>query len=471
VGAPTAEVTVTESFAVVAPGGAQAIPLPLAPPAPPPGPGGRSAVLRVSASGDAEALFATSDDTPYALAASAEGVVVGTGRRGQVYLVRPDRTWSMLASLPAQQVTALVLDGKSFVAGTANPGRVHEVDGPSAATGTYTSRVLDAETEARWGEARWEASLPPGCSIEVLTRSGQTASPDATWSAWSPPLRRAQGEPISSPPGRYLQLRAVLSGRGQATPRLESVSLAYLPRNARPQIVSLTVHPPGEAYQKPLSTADNEILGLDQPPASGVRPAAEGARPGSLPPSALSRKVTQRGIQTFTWRAEDANDDDLAYDLHYRRLGDAEFRPLRAGLTEPVFAWDTTTVPDGRYVIRLTVDDRPSNPGSPGLTSEETSTPFDVDNSPPSLTVAVRPGPPRRVVVTAREEGSLIRRAEWSLGGAPWKEALAQDGLSDSFEETYEIDPGALDRPGPHLLAVRVTDALGNAGTARVEIP
>jgi hypothetical protein len=424
----------------------------------------------VSAGGDAEAVFSSPDDTPYALAASPEGVVVGTGRRGQVYRVRPDRTWSVLAVLPAQQVTALLPDGDRFLAGTANPGRVHEVEGLSAATGTYISRVLDADTVAQWGEVRWEASVPPGSSLEVQTRSGHTSSPDATWSGWSAALRRSQGEPVPSPTGRFIQFKAALRGQGGSTPRLESVSLAYLPRNTRPQIASLTVHAPGEAFQKPMAAADNEILGLDLPPASRSAGSGEGTRPGSLPPAALARKLTQRGIRTFTWRAEDGNGDDLVYDLHYRLLADAEFRPLRASLAEPVFAWDTTTVPDGRYVLRVTVSDAPSNPGGPALTAEEVSTPFDVDNTPPSLTLSVEAGPPLRVAVAAREAGSLIRRAEWSVDGAPWREAIARDGLSDSSEESYEVLPGPL-APGPHLVAVRVTDALGNTGTARVQIP
>jgi hypothetical protein len=39
------------------------------------------------------------------------------------------------------------------------------------------------------------------------------------------------------------------------------------------------------------------------------------------------------------------------------------------------------------------------------------------------------------------------------------------------MEESYDITPGELSAPGPHLVVVRATDLLGNVATARVEVP
>src|SRR5690606_22355195 len=101
--------------------------------------------------------------------------------------------------------------------------------------------------------------------VELFTRSGNTKTPDEAWSDWSGPYQVAEGSPITSPKARYLQWRVVLTG-GAATPLLTSVSAAYLQRNVRPKVESITVHPPGVAFQKPFSTGEAEIAGFDEEP-------------------------------------------------------------------------------------------------------------------------------------------------------------------------------------------------------------
>ena len=61
--------------------------------------------------------------------------------------------------------------------------------------------------------------------------------------------------------------------------------------------------------------------------------------------------------------------------------------------------WDTTTVPNGRYVVRVTATDSPSNPESLALSSEKESDPFDVDNTPPTVSLILFPPSTVRVVV------------------------------------------------------------------------
>jgi flavin-binding protein dodecin len=140
-------------------------------------------------------------------------------------------------------------------------------------------------------------------------------------------------------------------------------------------------------------------------------------------------------------------------------------------LTDPVLAWDTSTVPNGRYVIRVTASDAPSNPAALALTGEKESAPVDVDNTPPQVTATIVGTNPVRIRAVARDDSSLIRRAESSLDGARWEEIHPVDGINDSLEETYEVKLEGLAKPGPHMLVLRVYDLLGNAATARVEIP
>jgi hypothetical protein len=474
--AGSADVTVTESFAVVPPSGA-APPIPTPTPRPSePSRGGaaKGAILRVGPSGEVDTLWSDSDETPYALAPAPDGVFVGTGNKGDVYLVHDDRTWNMVASFPGEQVTALQpeLDG-SLVVATSNPGKLHTLQGRAGDRGTFTSKVRDTETVSSWGRLRWEAQLPSDTQIELQTRSGNTGTPDTTWSDWSPAHRDPEAASIASESARFLQLRATLTGRNGVSPVLDSVAAAYLQRNLRPQIASITVHPPGEVFQKPLSlTGEAEILGFEPSPGSETRPGAPSPPPRTLPPAtSYSRKLFQKGIQTFSWRADDANSDTLSYDVSYRGVNDTRFRPLRKGLTDPVLAWDTTTVPNGRYVIRVTANDAPSNPDSLALTVEKDSVPFDVDNTPPSVTASLVRASAPRIRAEVRDDSSMVRRAEYSVDGGRWREVHPVDGINDAREEVYDIPTSELPPPGPHVIVVRATDLLGNVATARIQVP
>jgi WD40 repeat protein len=467
-----AEVTVTESF-TVAPG----VPAPAATPAPRTSEaqrqgGTKGGVLRVAASGEADMLWSSTEDAPHCLIANAEGVLIGTGNKGKVYQIRNDRTWSMLGAFPTDQVTALHHGSATeILVATSNPGMLYTLGASPGTRGTFTSKVKDTETVSTWGRLRWDGTAPAGTEIQVQTRSGNTATPDSTWSNWSTAYTHAAGDAITSERARFLQIRVILMGKEGASPLLDSVATAYLQRNLRPQVVSVTVHPPGEVFQKPLSlTGEVEILGLDEPPGE-QRPGAAAAKAGLPPATTYSRKLYQKGIQTLSWKADDPNNDSLVYDVSYRRVGDTRYRVLRKGLTEPVLAWDTTTVPNGRYVAKITAWDTPGNPPSLALSGEKESAPFDVDNTPPVINTTLQPGKPPRIQINVKDDSSIVRRVEYAVDGARWQEVHPTDGINDAPEENYVVTLGDLQPPGPHVVVIRATDLLGNTSTARVEVP
>jgi methionine-rich copper-binding protein CopC len=97
--------------------------------------------------------------------------------------------------------------------------------GNLATSGTFTSSVFNAGRIATWGLASWTATLPAGTTITVQTRSGNTATPDSTWSAWTDV---SNGGTVASPAGQYLQYRVVLSSTtAGATPTLLDVTFNW----------------------------------------------------------------------------------------------------------------------------------------------------------------------------------------------------------------------------------------------------
>jgi hypothetical protein len=101
------------------------------------------------------------------------------------------------------------------------------VDSVSLLSGDFQSRVLDARDDhAAWGALTPTVVKPAGTDVTgIETRSGQTATPDATWSAYQP---LGTGGAIQSPSARYIQYRAKLSTTDAlVTPSLDSVQIAY----------------------------------------------------------------------------------------------------------------------------------------------------------------------------------------------------------------------------------------------------
>ena len=152
---------------------------------------------------------------------------------------------TLLTRVQAQQIPASIARQRRPAAGDRQPRQGLPRRWDVAATGHYDSDILDAGNTSTWGALRWTVSTPAGTSAALRTRSGNTSKPDETWSEWSAAMTVAAGEQIRSPKARYLQWRAVLSGKPGVTPVLTSVTAAYQPRNIRPEVKSITVHPAG----------------------------------------------------------------------------------------------------------------------------------------------------------------------------------------------------------------------------------
>ena len=431
---------------------------------------GRGAIYRIRPDGLWDILWESAEDSPYDLAFDANGaLIVGTGRNGKLYsLTGEPATATLLMQASAQQVTGFARDSKgNVIYATSNPGKVFRLSSQRAAEGTYTSLVRDAQTVADWGTLSWRASVPADGRVDVFTRSGNTATPDDTWSTWSGPYVAANGEEIKSPNARYLQWKAVLSGKS-SSPVLTSVSAAYVQRNLRPKVTSLTVHPAGTVFQKPYPTGDPEIAGFDdQAPDRRILSAA--ANPSNS--SALGRRVYQRGLQTFVWRAEDANDDELRYEILYRREGDTTWKSLKSDLEEAIFVWDTTSVPNGTYVVKVTATDEASNTPGAALEGELESSAFDIDNGPPSIVVtSARPAGARTTIqFEVRDEWSSISKVEYSLDAQRWQVVYPRDGIFDARTEQFELTLDNADTAKG--LIIRAYDAKNNSATARGDAP
>lgn len=456
---PSANADVSSAIAVALGPPSQSPNTPSSPPNPGSSNGRRSVIFRIDPAGPWESFWESSD-LVYDIAVQNDGgLLVATGPEGRLYTVQADRQVSLYTGVDAQQITRLLsTTGRGATAmATANPGRVIAIGPANQSPATYVAPVRDTKSASSWGTIRWEATG----KVTLSTRSGNTEKPDETWSEWSAAYATKAGESIQSPPARFLQWRAVLTtDTNQPAPQLTSVTAAYLTRNTRPAVATITVHPPGVVFQRPFSSDDSAIAGLDDATAEARRPPPADASATSAAP-ALGKRMFQKGLQTIVWKGEDADGDRLSYSLSYRREGETTWQDLKTGLLDAIFVWDTATVADGRYLVRIVASDDPSNTPDRRQTGSRDSEPVDIDNTAPVVTTTIaRPAGGARLSVRVRDAYSPIQKVEFSLGGDTWRLVYPVDGLADSPDETYEI-PLANDSDATRIV-IRATDAMNN---------
>jgi hypothetical protein len=421
----------------------------------------KSAVFRILPDGGNETLWSSTSVTGFSLYANqaGNGVLLGTSDKGRIYSITNDGRETLLLQTNEGQVSSIFSDGKKLFAASSSQGKLYNFGAEGSSEGSYESSVRDAKTTAAWGRIWWSGAG----NIEIQTRSGNTEKADETWSAWSAPTnagRDPKGGQIASPKARYLQWSAVL--RGTAT--LSDVSASYLGKNIAPEVLSITVLPANVGLA--ANIAQPADPGVE---ASGIDPADLGMAQAI---NVMPRKFYQRGARSFQWTAEDRNSDKLEYKIYYREINETNFHLLREGMRDTFYTLDGLALPDGRYVFKVAAGDSPSNPDAQALSGDRTSEPVDIDNTPPAVLAVGAPviaGDKARIVFQATESTGIIERAEYSVDGSGWRSIYSDDGISDSSSEKYTLEI-PLKNAGEYVVALRVFDQNGNAGSARIVV-
>jgi hypothetical protein len=435
--------------------------------------GARSAVFHILPDGGSEVLWRSNDTVGFGLRPLADGrVLVGTGSKGRIYQIARDHSYTLLIQSPDDQTSTIFALGEQLYATSSNLGRLYKIGRESVSEGTYTSPVRDMKFAGQWGVITWRGAG----NVVLHTRSGNTETPDATWSEWSAPYRVSTGDQITSPRARFIQWRAVLrraaptdAANNRPAPtdsatsvgssaRLQAVVIAYLPRNQAPNIASVNVLPQGIALAEQPLAIDPSIA------SSGLDPQLFGLI-SSVPP----RRFFQKGARTLTWQATDPNDDTLNYKVTYRTIGDSEWHLLADNLTQAYYTIDGNRLPDGTYLFKVIATDAPGNPAEAALTNEETTEAVEIDNTPPTIKVTgpAVSGQIAEVTFDTSDATSRIVRAEYSVDGGAWQLVYPLDGVADSAHEIYKVRV-TFDKMGEHVIAFRCADSSSNVGTSKV---
>jgi len=417
----------------------------------------KSALYKINPDNTVETLWSSKDENIYDIALSGNAVTFLTDAQGRIYRLEPDRKATLVAQTNQGDATRLLTTSDGLLAATGNLAKIVRAGNTLGRAGSFESPVHDAGSVARWGRIAWKS---PGQGVAFRTRTGNTGRPDATWSDWSQPVANLDQSSITSPNARYIQWRAELTG---ATASLDNVTVAYLPQNTAPTVRSITVSSKGAATASTASASTSSTAAYS----ITVTDTGDTSTAAGTSAQTIARGAGQQ--MQVSWQAEDPEGDRMLYSLYFRGEDESQWKLLRANMTENTYVLEADVLADGRYYFRVTASDRLSNAADYAREAELISTPVAIDNTPPQVTASQprRTGNALEIDVDAEDRASSLRRCEYSVDAGPWLPVEASDGVTDSPRERFNLHLEGFP-PGEHLVVIRVYDAIGNAGLAKV---
>jgi WD40 repeat protein len=452
-----------------------------------------SSIYRISRDGVPEEIWTSRDEVVYALGLNQDGrLLAGTGNSGSLLVIDRRGVYAQLAKSGSSQITGIsrATGGKVYLC-TANPGKVFSLGPEYEAEGTFESQSFDAKLLSQWGRVEWWG--PPVTTggtrttkegkearLEMFLRSGNTEDPGKEWSKWFGPYTTTEAL-IEAPAARFVQWKAVIHD-GRPGDGIDWVSVSYQPKNVAPVIDGIALQDAGVRAVAPAGMpAQQGNVALKQPPAANpTAPTAVPALTAAPPKFEIQPQgMPQKGYQTVLWSAHDDNDDELRYALYFRGENEQNWLLLKDNLEQKFYSWDTTSMPDGAYYVKIVANDGPSNPPAATLSTERESERFEVDNTTPNVgpieasakgaNADRSQGASYDFRFTASHPTSSIEKAQYSVDGGEWILLMPEQGISDYKKETYAFTVAHL-LPGEHTVAVRVYDRFENVGSAKTTI-
>lgn len=412
-------------------------------------PGGSAELYRIDTDGYVDTVRRFDREIVYALAPRGDGrLLIGTGPLGRLYRYDPaDREIALVATVPQKQIASIAPETMTIT--TTNSGAIYRVAPRQKAAAEFRSAVKDAARFSRYGAYSLEGRNLTERTVRTSFRSGNTNTPDDTWSSWISTSGKT-GE-SSVPAARYVQWRVETT---VADVVIESVTLAFVNRNVAPVLDNVTVQDPGAVFISANYPSSPQVLEATNPDEYGIFTSLEPPRERTEP----GKKFYRKGYRSVTWKGIDENGDTLLYSVHFRQQGSSEWLRLREKIEESQINFDTSQLPDGVYELRITASDERDNPEMPLQTTKE-GYDFLVDNSAPSVAVSRTAA---GVVVDVRDDRSPVGKVEYAADAEKWVRLVPVDGIADSKSERFLLPREAAGK----FVVIRATDTFANVTTA-----
>jgi len=405
-------------------------------------PTGVSELYRIHPDGYVEVMRKFDREIVYALSDGGNGALLAaTGPNGRIYKLSKGDI-ELIANVPEKQVVSATRSGSDLLVTTTNAGAVYRINDTLEGVNEFKSPVKDLERFSQIGEFRIDGRNVG--SVKFAIRTGNTNTPDETWSAWTE-SRGASG-PLSVSPARYAQFRVELP----TSSSIDAVVVSYINRNVGPIVDSIVVYDPGVVFVSSSYPAGPGIVEATNPDEHGIFTSLDNPRDRNDPGKRLFRK----GYRTIAWKVRDENGDATRASLYFRRHGAEKWLRMREKTEESAMNFDSSQLPDGTYELRVVATDAPDNPATP-LEGERFGEEFLVDNTAPTVRKNNRG-------FSIIDQSSPLVRVEYSIDAEKWIRIAPDDSMLDSTNENFTLP--ASDIAGK-FVTIRAVDAQFNVTT------
>ncbi len=387
-------------------------------------------------------------------------IYVGTANKASIYEIKVENKHESQKEIttlfkmePSQILSLLPVNNNEFYVGTGNKGSVFKVANQFSTNGIYESPILDTAGISKWGRISYTMNIKDGTTLKLSTRSGNCSPPNETWSNWSNNSLSAKGfqesnsqsRSIQNPKARFIQYRAIFSTiKPEITPVLTDVIISYLPENQQPEITDLKIN-------------------TEQTPEPSISPVQE----ITLVPSTIEKSVAPSVNKKITWNVKDPDNDHLQYNIYYKLTGMDNWEPIVQDIRDRNdYVWNTNTIPGGKYLVKVEVDDLLNNPEGSSLQSKIVSHPFIVDNTVPiinNIEMKLIDKNIYKISGTASDETSNISSIQYSLNSLDWNPIFPVDQIFDYKIEDFAVTIPQLQN-GTKKIMLKATDDSGNTG-------
>jgi len=370
--------------------------------------------------------------------------------------------------------------GGDLLAAASTPGQVLKLE--SRNQGAFLSTVLQTPVVARWGQFDQFARAEADQTVLVESRSGYTATPDATWSPWA----RVEST-LTSPPATFAQFRVQMTGTKDASPSLSYVRLFYQPVNQQPQV--RIVQPKAGSYWSGIKdirwesrdAQDNQLaytiflsrdngktwnqLKRQAPPETKVAPQGPEPVPATTPPKTTNdrnKPAKPRGGKAAPAKEtapQGPPPDAAKIEPPKVRFGEGEV------IDATSLPWDTRSVPDGVYMLKVVASNKYAQPDDPKQ-GEAIIGPLIIANTLPAISLrdkAYTWDDVKRFTVV--DDKAPLLGGKFCIDDGPWTALVPENGTFSGPRQTLLlVNPGGeVNLPkGEHKLSIEVVDAAGN---------
>lgn len=431
---------------------------------------GQAVVIRLDPEGFASAHWMAVEAPIHSmlLDRDRESLLVAAGSKGKLYRIAKNGDHSVLFNVEESIIMSMAWTEKGLLLATADGASLYVALTKDDDAGVYLSETIDASFPVKWGHIRWEGRGARRAPIKIAVRTGATAeADDDLWESWSKDIDARDGHILlEDTVARYLQYRITFDDSASKDELIEKVHLYYRSPNRAPLVKTIVV---GPAPVKKMPMSSSMRPSVPVPPGSNStssRLSSGTASPGLTKSGDVTvDPFSNKNQKLISWQMTDPNRDKLQTDVFFKAEDEEQWKLVQEKVTKNSLQFDTKTIPDGLYRVRVVINDSLSNPYNDVATVSLVGAPFAIDNTPPNIKA------PRqsklndnayKITFSVHDDTSLIYDGRFAIDVEDWQVISPDDDIFDSNEEKFTIKTDTLAK-GEHTMAVLITDSEGNS--------